>query len=144
MMVAVTRKYRFSASHRLHTDALTRDENARIFGKCNNPYGHGHDYELEVTIEGAIDPATGLVAQIPALDRHVEEKVLRRFANKYINVDVADFGDLVPTTENLTSVIARSLDNDWPFTGNGGNARLVRIHLQETGRNGFELHVAPL
>jgi 6-pyruvoyltetrahydropterin/6-carboxytetrahydropterin synthase len=136
---SVTRKYRFSASHRLHTDSLSESENARVFGKCNNPYGHGHDYELEVTLRGVVDPLTGLVAPIAELDRHVATKVLSRFANKNINRDVSDFQSLVPTTENLILVILRLLRAGWPFEKAPRGARLVRVHLQETGRNGFEL-----
>lgn len=142
MTASVTRRYRFSASHRLHARALSDAENAQIFGKCNNPYGHGHDYELEVTVRGAVNPESGLVAPLAALDRHIQTKVLSRLASKNINKDVVDFESLVPTTENLTLVIAQWLEADWPFPEEAGGPKILRIHLQETGRNGFELVLA--
>lgn len=138
MTASVTRVYRFSASHRLHTVALSESENARVFGKCNNPYGHGHNYELEVTLHGPINPKTGLVVPLAALDRYVEERVLRRFSNRNINEDVAPFETLVPTTENLTTVIADLLCAEWPFAGGNSPVTLRRVHIQETPRNGFE------
>jgi 6-pyruvoyltetrahydropterin/6-carboxytetrahydropterin synthase len=138
MTASVTRVYRFSASHRLHTGALSEAENQRIFGKCNNPYGHGHNYELEVTLHGRINPQTGLVVPLAELDRYVEDRVLRHFSNKNINEDVAPFSTLVPTTENLTVVIADLLRAGWPFTGGAARVTLRRVHLQETPRNGFE------
>lgn len=138
MTSSVTRVYRFSASHRLHTAALSESENARIFGKCNNPYGHGHNYELEVTVHGPINPQTGLVVPPAELDRYVEDRVLRRFANRNINEDVAPFATLVPTTENLTAVIADLLRAGWPFANDGSPVTLRRVHIQETPRNGFE------
>jgi 6-pyruvoyltetrahydropterin/6-carboxytetrahydropterin synthase len=138
MTASVTRVYRFSASHRLHTGSLSESENARIFGKCNNPYGHGHNYELEVTLHGPIDPQTGLVVPLAELDRYVEDQVLRRFSNKNINEDVAPFATLIPTTENLTTVIADLLRAGWPFTAGSSPITLRRVHVQETPRNGFE------
>jgi len=138
MTASVTRVYRFSASHRLHTAALSESENARIFGKCNNPYGHGHNYELSVTVHGPIDPQTGLVVPPAGLDSYVEDRVLRRFSNRNINKDVAPFATLVPTTENLTTVIADLLRAEWPFASDSSSVTLRRVHVQETPRNGFE------
>jgi 6-pyruvoyltetrahydropterin/6-carboxytetrahydropterin synthase len=139
MTASVTRRYRFSASHRLHTAVLSDEENSRVFGKCNNPYGHGHDYELEVTVHGAVDPRTGLVTPVSELDRYVEARVLTRFANRNINLDVPEFEQLVPTTENMALVMTRLLGSEWPLGGEPDACVLTRVHLQETGRNGFEI-----
>jgi 6-pyruvoyltetrahydropterin/6-carboxytetrahydropterin synthase len=138
MTASVTRLYRFSASHRLHTKALSDSENARIFGKCNNPYGHGHNYELQVTVHGSINPQTGLVVPVDELDRYVDHRVLRRFSSRNINEEVAPFATLVPTTENLTMVIADLLRAEWPFASGSSPVTLRRVHVQETPRNGFE------
>ena len=141
MTVSVTRRYRFSASHRLHTELLTEAENARVFGKCNNPFGHGHDYELDVTVTGEVDSETGQVIRMDRLDSYVQDQVLSRFANRYINVDVPEFRDLVPTTENVVLVIAALLREHWTERFGTGGPKLARIHIQETGRNGFELNL---
>lgn len=138
-MTALTRRYRFSASHRLNAPALTEIENRRLYGKCNNPYGHGHDYILEVTIAGPIDSITGLILERAALDRIVEEKILRVFANRNLNLDVPDFQSLVPTTEHIALVIASILRQSWAGYLGPTTARLRRVHLQETDRNGFEV-----
>ncbi len=138
-MIAVTRRYRFPASHRLHSPELSAFENARLYGKCNNPFGHGHDYTLEVTVSGNIDPATGLVVPLGQLDRLVEQKVLQRFAYRNINLDVSEFADLVPTTENIAQVIAAILQQNWGAYLSHTHARLSRLHIQETERNGFEI-----
>jgi 6-pyruvoyltetrahydropterin/6-carboxytetrahydropterin synthase len=137
-MIALTRRYRFSASHRLHAAALSDERNAAIYGKCNNPYGHGHDYVLAVTCSGEPDPVSGLIVPLAALDRFVQEKVLQRFAFRNINLDVPEFAQLVPTTENVATVLARTLLRHWAELGEPG-VTLQRIHLQETDRNGFEV-----
>jgi 6-pyruvoyltetrahydropterin/6-carboxytetrahydropterin synthase len=144
MRIALTRKYRFPASHRLHTPLLSDSENARVFGKCNNPYGHGHDYELSVTLSGTVNAETGQLVPIERLDEYVREKVLSRFANRYLNVDVAEFRDLVPTTENVLLVIAGLLEEHWAERFGSDGPSLACIHVQETGRNGFELEVPEL
>lgn len=138
-MITLTRRYRFSASHRLHSPHLSDAENARIYGKCNHPFGHGHDYRLEVTAAGEIDEATGRLLPVAALDRLIEEQVLRRFAFRNMNLDVPEFSELVPTTENLALVIADLLERHWSAYLEGRVARLYRVHIQETDRNGFEL-----
>src|SRR5437763_14928547 len=99
-MVYLTRRYRFSASHRLHNDLLTADENARVYGKCNNPSGNGHNYALEVTIAGPIDAQTSMVCDLAALDRGVVQQVLERFDHTHLNLDVGNFRTRMPTTEN--------------------------------------------
>src|SRR5579872_262996 len=96
----LTRRYRFSASHRLDTPALSAEENQRLYGKCNNPFGHGHDYTLDVTVEGPIDP-TGQIADRLALDAVVEERILQRYDHKNLSKDVAGLWGIVATTENL-------------------------------------------
>ena len=135
----LTRLYRFSASHRLNSAALTAAENARMYGKCNNPFGHGHDYILEVTVAGTPDPQTGLLLPLSALDRLVEETVLNVFAHRNMNVDVPQFAHLVPTTENLVLTIADILQQNWTRYVGQSSVRLDRVHIQETARNGFEL-----
>lgn len=140
MRTSVTRLYRFSASHRLHISQLTEDENTRLYGKCNNPFGHGHNYVVEVTAEGPVDRETGLIIHGCELDRLVEEQVLRLFRDRNINLDVQQFQELVPTTENIASVITELLRENWK-TYISGSGRLRRVHVQETDRNGFEVWV---
>jgi 6-pyruvoyltetrahydropterin/6-carboxytetrahydropterin synthase len=139
VMASLTAKYFFSASHRLHTPALSELENARVFGKCNNPYGHGHNYELEVTVRGPVDLDTGLVVNRKLLDEYVQERVVNRFAYRNINLDIPELKDLVPTTENLVNVIAHLLRTDWAAHFGMAGPAPTRLHIQETGRNGFEL-----
>ena len=94
-MVHLTRRYRISAAHRLHNESLSPEENARLYGKCNNPRGHGHDYALEVTVAGEVNPRTGMVIDIGLLDRLVEREILDRFDHKHLNLDVDNFRDTV-------------------------------------------------
>ncbi|MBV9302940.1 MAG: 6-carboxytetrahydropterin synthase [Acidobacteriaceae bacterium] len=135
----LTRRYHFSASHRLHSPELTKAENTRLYGKCNYPFGHGHDYVLEVTVGGDADSNTGLLLPIAKLDRLVREKVLQLIAHRNLNLDVPQFAHLIPTTENLALVIADLLEENWPAYLGQSPVRLHRIHIQETDRNGFEL-----
>jgi len=135
-MVYLTRRYRFSASHRLHNEALTAEENARVYGKCNNPYGHGHNYVLEVTLAGRIDPETGMVYDLGALDRTVDAEVIERFDHTNLNLDVENFRQRDPTTENLCIEIFNLLGPK--LKGNGGAARLSRVRVEETNSNSFE------
>jgi 6-pyruvoyltetrahydropterin/6-carboxytetrahydropterin synthase len=140
MKTRVTRVYRFSASHRLHLSHLSEDENTRIYGKCNNPFGHGHDYVLEVTAEGQPESETGQIVRVADLDSLVQNCVLRIFAERNINLDVPEFQELVPTTENIAKVIAELIRGNWK-TYISGSGRLRRVHVQETDRNGFEVWV---
>jgi len=137
-MVYLTRRYRFAAAHRLHSPALSPDENTRIYGKCNNPYGHGHNYILEVTVAGDVDPATGMVFDITALDRAVEQEVIERFDHVYLNLDVEAFRNLVPTTENLCVDIYNLLHAKLSGEAQSGSGRLDRVRLEETNSNSFE------
>ena len=129
----LTRRYRFSASHRLATPALSDEENRQLYGKCNNPFGHGHDYVLDVTVEGTPDK-NGLVVERHALDQVVRSRVLDQLDHRNLNVDVPAMANVVPTTENLASAIRTSLERDWPL-----EARLSRVRISETDRNIFEL-----
>jgi 6-pyruvoyltetrahydropterin/6-carboxytetrahydropterin synthase len=136
-MMRVTRRYRFAASHRLNAAQLSEVENRELYGKCNNPYGHGHDYVLEVTAAGPLDPATGLAVNTRVLDRLVTDQVVRDFDHRYLNVDVADFGKLVPTSENIIRVIEDRLKGHWRDAFPGEWPRLEAVRLRETRRNLF-------
>lgn len=129
--VALGRRYRFAASHRLHTDKLSEEENARVFGKCNNPYGHGHNYVLEISLSGPIDPATGMIVNLADIDGFVEREILEVMDHRSLNEDVAVFRDTVPTTENLCIEIFNRLKK-FP------KAKLERVRIQETANNSFE------
>jgi 6-pyruvoyltetrahydropterin/6-carboxytetrahydropterin synthase len=139
-MTRVTRRYKFAASHRLNSGRLSEQQNGELYGKCNNPYGHGHDYVLEVSVTGPLDPVSGLVVNVPALDRLVNQQVLRDFDHRYFNADVEEFsGDLVPTSENILRVIEDRLSAHWQDAFPADWPRLEGIRLQETKRNRFEL-----
>src|SRR5579859_3846583 len=129
--VELGRRYRFATSHRLHTGQLSEEENVRIFGKCANPYGHGHNYVLEVGISGDVDPSAGMIANLADLDSFVEREVLEPFDHRSLNEDVAVFRVVVPTTENLCIEIFRRLQS-FP------QAKLRRVRVQETSNNSFE------
>jgi 6-pyruvoyltetrahydropterin/6-carboxytetrahydropterin synthase len=135
----LTRRYRFSASHRLHSHLLSQTENQQVYGKCNNPYGHGHDYVIEVRVKGPLDAATGRIVDLETLDRVVGEQVLNRFEHRNLNSEVEDFRDLPPTTENLAVVIRRRLQGAWQEAFGGGGPVLDRIRIEETKRNSIEL-----
>ncbi len=137
--IRFTRRYRFAASHRLHTPLLTEVLNQEVYGKCNNPYGHGHDYALELSITGEVDPALGRLLPVAALDSFVDEVVLRRFDRKNLNVEIPEFAALVPTTENLAVVLARRIAAAWPRWFAGGAARFEKVRIWETRRNIFEV-----
>jgi 6-pyruvoyltetrahydropterin/6-carboxytetrahydropterin synthase len=131
MKIGLTRRYRFAASHRLHSAQLSEEENWRVYGKCNNPYGHGHNYILEVTVAGPVNPATGMIANLSDLDQFVAERILEPFDLANLNEDTAAFRERVPTTENLCLEAYERL-KDFP------HARLARIRIEETSLNSFE------
>lgn len=131
MKIELTRRYSFAASHRLHSPRLSEEENWRTYGKCNNPYGHGHNYVVEVTVSGPVDATAGMVAHLGELDRFVEREVLEPFDHKNLNEEIPAFRERVPTTENLCIEVYNRLR---PFPG----ARLKRVRLEETGLNTFE------
>jgi 6-pyruvoyltetrahydropterin/6-carboxytetrahydropterin synthase len=130
--VRLTCRYSFSASHRLDTPSLSPQENRRLYGKCNNPFGHGHNYTLHVTVEGPVD-SNGQVVNREALDELVRRRVLSLVDHKDLNRDIPEFVG-VPTTENLAALIERRLTDDWNLA-----PRLARIRISETERNTFVL-----
>jgi 6-pyruvoyltetrahydropterin/6-carboxytetrahydropterin synthase len=130
--ISLTRRYHFSASHRLHTPKLSEAENRRIYGKCSNPYGHGHNYVVEVTLGGPVDPETGMIANLAELDPFVEREVLEPFDHKFLNEEVPEFRTEVATTENLCREIFRRLKS-FPA------ARLEKVRIEETSKNSFEM-----
>lgn len=137
-MMRITRRYRFSASHRLRAAGLSDSANEATYGKCANPHGHGHNYVLEVSAGGPVDPLTGQVLNPAGLDALVNRVVLRAFDHRNLNAEVAEFAGAPPTTENLARQVWRRLSESWPQAFPGG-PRLVRVRLQETPRNSFEI-----
>lgn len=125
-MIYLTRKAEFSASHYYHSPALSPEENARLFGKCNNPNGHGHNYLLEVTVKGEVDPATGMVLDLKQLKEVLNREVLEVLDHRFLNHEVAVFAARIPTTENIAVEIWRMLEGKLPA------GRLHRIRLFET------------
>lgn len=134
-MTRLTRRYRFSASHRLHAPGLSDDANRHLYGKCNNPWGHGHNYLVEIGVTGTVDADSGQLVSVQALDGVVHGAVLRDFEHCDLNSDIAAFGDVVPTSENLAVEIQRRLRSAWP----ANFPRLAGVRLWETKRNIFEL-----
>jgi 6-pyruvoyltetrahydropterin/6-carboxytetrahydropterin synthase len=132
LKLTLTRRYRFAASHRLHSAQFTEEQNRRLYGKCSNPHGHGHNYVLEVTIAGPVDPSTGMIANLGDLDPFVRIQVLDPFDCKNLNEQVAEFRDCVPTTENVAREIFRRLQT-FP------NAHVERVRIEETSKNSFEV-----
>jgi 6-pyruvoyltetrahydropterin/6-carboxytetrahydropterin synthase len=131
LKIELGRRYHFSSSHRLHSAHLSEEENTRVFGKCNNPFGHGHNYVLEVGVSGRVDSATGMIANLADLDGFVERAVLQVYDHKSLNEDVKVFQEKVPTTENLCIDIYNRLKN---FS----RAKLERVRIEETRNNSFE------
>ncbi len=125
-MIYVTRRGEFSASHYYHNPALSAEENQRLFGKCNNPHGHGHNYTVEVTVGGEVDGRTGMVMDEKELKRVLEEAVLQSFDHKFLNMEVPVFRTLIPTTENIAVEVWKRLG---PRLATG---RLQRVRVYET------------
>jgi 6-pyruvoyltetrahydropterin/6-carboxytetrahydropterin synthase len=125
------RRYMLSASHRLHSEALTAEENQSAYGKCNHPYGHGHNYVVEVLVGGSVGPETGMVLNMAALDEVVRKRIVERFDHTNLNLDSL-FVNRVPTTENLCRAVFELLD------GTVEPARLVQVRVEETENNFFE------
>ena len=137
MRIHLTRRYRFAASHRLHSAQLDEEENKRVYGKCNNPYGHGHNYVVEVAVSGPVDPATGMIANLTDLDAFVELEVIEPFDHKYLNEEISEFRERVPTTENICIEIFKRL-REFP------RAKLERVRVEETSLNSFEYTGEPV
>ena len=129
--IAMGRRYRFAASHRLHNAKLSDAQNREVYGKCNNPHGHGHNYVMEGLVSGPVDPVTGMIANLADLDAFVEKQVLSDYDHKSFNEDVAVFRNTVPTTEHLCMDIFQRL-KAFP------QAKLERVRVEETGNNSFE------
>jgi len=135
----VTRRYQFAASHRLHSKQLSDTENRELYGKCNNPYGHGHNYVVEVSASGPLDAATGRAVDIAALDGLVGQFVLAPFEHRNLSTEVEAFESLVPTTENLAFEICRRLKREWAAVFPGKWPKLEKVRIGETERNIFEI-----
>jgi 6-pyruvoyltetrahydropterin/6-carboxytetrahydropterin synthase len=131
MKAHLTRRYRFSASHRLHSPEMSAEQNRATYGKCNNPHGHGHNYALEVTVSGPVDQSTGMVCNLVDLDSFVEREVLSRYHLANLNT-LQEFAQLVPTTENLSVEIFEILQRGF------SHAHLDKVRLEETMMNSFE------
>jgi len=131
MKAYLTRRYRFSASHRLHNDAMTAEENIAIYDKCNNPHGHGHNYTVEVTVSGQVDQSTGMVCNLVDLDGFVHREIVNRFDIENLNM-LPEFATAIPTTEILSTVIYEILQRGFTL------AHLERVRIQETMMNSFE------
>ena len=138
-MFRVTRKYRFAASHRLHSRELSDAENDRIYGKCNNPYGHGHDYVIAVSARGPLEPAAGRVLDPARLDELVARQVLEPLEHQDLNNGIDWFQRVVPTTENLGTEICRRLKENWQTAFAGEWPQLEKVRIEETPRNIFEI-----
>jgi 6-pyruvoyltetrahydropterin/6-carboxytetrahydropterin synthase len=125
-MIYVTRRAEFAASHYYHNPKFSAEENRRIFGKCNNPHGHGHNYTLEVTVGGEVDPATGMVMDLKELKKLLEKEVLELMDHRFLNKEVPPFETTIPTTENIAVEIWKLIA---PKVQIG---RLHRVRLYET------------
>jgi 6-pyruvoyltetrahydropterin/6-carboxytetrahydropterin synthase len=138
-MFRVTRRYGFAASHRLHSPLLSAEENRSLYGKCNNPFGHGHNYVVEVSARGPADPRTGLAVDVEALDTLVRSHILKPLDHRNLNEDVNSFQGLPPTSENLLVEICRRLKGDWSTAFPGEWPKLEKVRISETPRNIFEM-----
>lgn len=137
-MVYLTRSIEFAAAHRLHSCALSAAANRKVYGKCNNPNGHGHNYVAEVTVAGLPDRRTGCVIDLGRLDALLKAEIEERFDHKHLNLDVPEFRARVPTAENIAQVIWRLLADKVPRCRTGGRVRLHRVRLIETDRSWFD------
>jgi len=131
MKAYLTRRYKFSASHRLHSEHFSDDRNREIYGKCNNPYGHGHNYKVEVTVSGQPDPNTGMICNLADLDGFVEREILPTFELSNLN-EIAAFRNVVPTTENLSRELFHLFRDHFQL------ATVEKVRIEETLMNSFE------
>lgn len=138
-MFRVTRQYQFAASHRLHSPQLGVEENRELYGKCNNPFGHGHNYVLEVSVSGPLDARSGRAVDTTVLDQLVSREVLEPFGHRNLNTEVPVFSQIVPTSENLGVEIWRRLQSHWRAAFPGDWPRLEKVKIAETPRNIFEV-----
>jgi 6-pyruvoyltetrahydropterin/6-carboxytetrahydropterin synthase len=133
-MVRLSQRFEFSASHRLHNPRFSDEENRRKFGKCNNPHGHGHNYEVQVTLAGEPDQSVGVLIDVPAMERIVSSTVIDRFDHKNLNVETEEFRDLIPSVENIAMVIFRMLKPQFERQ----RARLASVTVWETPKTWCE------
>jgi 6-pyruvoyltetrahydropterin/6-carboxytetrahydropterin synthase len=131
MKAYLSRRYRISASHRLHTDRFSPEKNEAVYGKCNNPHGHGHNYTVEVMLSGQVDSVTGMVCNLGELDGFVRREIVDRFDRRNLNLD-SSFETVVPTTENLCVEIYGIIRAGFR------DAKLEKIRVEETSNNYFE------
>lgn len=131
MRLSLTRRYAFPASHRLFRADWSEAENHRAFGKCANLHGHGHNYVLEITVEGPVDSSTGMIVNLGGLDAFVRARVLDEFDHANLNEQVPEFRNSIPTTENLCRVIFDRLQGF-------AQGRITRVRIEETAKNSFE------
>jgi 6-pyruvoyltetrahydropterin/6-carboxytetrahydropterin synthase len=136
-VIQVTRRYSFSASHRLHTPSLSEEENRLLYGKCNNPFGHGHNYVLDVSVRGPVDARSGRAVDPAELDRLVRDRVMAELDHRNLNEQIEEFQRIVPTTENLGLLIHSRLQRAWPSVFPGQWPRLEKVRIAETERNIF-------
>ena len=130
LVAHLSRRYHFAASHRLHVDALTPERKREVYGKCNNPFGHGHNYTVQITLSGAVDKRTGMVTNLGDLDAFAQREMLELFDHANLNT-LECFRDLVPSTENLCLEL-------WRIFAQYPHATLERIRIEETGNNAFD------
>jgi 6-pyruvoyltetrahydropterin/6-carboxytetrahydropterin synthase len=126
MKAHLSRRYLFSASHRLHSEAMSDEENQSTYGKCNNPYGHGHNYTLEVTVKGEVDPRSGFVVDLKQLKEVMHREVLDAMDHRFLNKEVPEFLHQIPTTENIAIAIWQRLATKLE------RAKLHRVRVYET------------
>ena len=131
MKAHLTRRYMFSASHRLHSDEMSEEQNQATYGKCNNPYGHGHNYSVEVTVSGAVDERTGMVCNLVDLDGFINREIMERYDHQNLNL-LPEFAEDVPTTENLCIAIYDIVQRGFDV------AHLEKVRIEETMMNSFE------
>jgi 6-pyruvoyltetrahydropterin/6-carboxytetrahydropterin synthase len=131
MKAYLTRAYLFSASHRLHSDEFSPQKNAEVYGKCNNPHGHGHNYRVEVTVGGQVDPKLGMVCDLVELDTFVNHEIIERYSLENLNT-LPEFKEVVPTTENLSIEIFNRMRSGFR------PAEVTKVRIEETAMNSFE------
>ena len=130
-MARLSRRWQIAASHRLHAECLDAQRNVAVYGKCNNPHGHGHNYTIEVTLTGPVDPVTGMVTNLADLDRFAQTELIDRFDHQNLNT-LAEFKEMVPTTENFAVMLER-IFRTYPL------ATVERVHVEETPNNSFDV-----
>lgn len=140
-VVHFTRRYRVSMSHRLHAPGMTDEQNRDTYGKCNNPFGHGHNYFVEITVAGPVDAETGFVVDLPRLDALAQRELIERFDGTHLNAYGTFAGAYLPSTENFAGEVERVFRASVPLLREG--VRLHNVRVEETGNNSFDLPSGP-